>query len=143
MTTDMITLLDNPSFIAFIIVGFIASVEFGLIVRIRNICRTYSKMMVLKGKILADGDITLDDADIIPFVKDTVSLMEQLEAITHWIWGYILNHPSTGWFRAYAPKLEAINDSVIEQLAKDDTNIKQNDNDQQTESVSQVTRLPK
>ncbi|MDD1729834.1 MAG: hypothetical protein LUQ50_12280 [Methanospirillum sp.] len=119
--SDITTILNlNPVLIAALLLGLIAGIEFVIIVKIRNIARSYSRMLVMKGKIMADGTVTLDEPDIIPFVQETICLMNQLENLLHYIAGYILNHPSTGWFKGYVPKVEAVVNAAVQQLASEE-----------------------
>lgn len=110
----------DPKLIAIIILFVISCLQFVIIIKAGNILRSYSKMLVMKGRITADGTVTLADEDIVPFVKETISLMNELESLLKYVTGYILNHPSTGWFKAYIPQAEAIGEAIIQELAKEE-----------------------
>jgi len=117
MVFDISIALQDPAFYAFVIVTIISAIQFSIIRKITSICRTYAKLTVARARITADGEITLDDPDIIPFVNDSICLMEDLEEILHWMTGYIINHPSTGWIKGYAPRIKDITDATIAELA--------------------------
>lgn len=110
----------DPKLIAIIILFVISCLQFVIIIKAGNILRSYSKMLVMKGRITADGTVTLADEDIVPFVKETISLMNELESLLKYVTGYILNHPSTGWFKGYIPQAEAIGEAIIQELAKEE-----------------------
>lgn len=111
-----------PEFIITIIFGIVAVSEFFLLVKVGNIARSYAKMTVRKTRIQADGKITLDEPDIIPFIEETFRFMTELESVVHYITGYILNHPSTGWIKGYEPQLISVQNAVFKELAKEEGN---------------------
>ena len=119
--TDISTIVNlDPQIVAIIILALIAGCQLIIIIKAGNILRSYAKMMVMKTRITSDGTITLADADILKFVQETIDLMNELESLFHYITGYILNHPSTGWIKGYAPKIQAVGQAVIEQIAKEE-----------------------
>jgi hypothetical protein len=119
--TEITSILSNPNIIAVLIVSLLGNCYFfGIIYKVRSILKTYAKMTVARSRITADNKITIDDPDIIPFVEDTFTLMGDIENVLHWITGYILNHPSTGWIKGYAPQLIAVEGAVFQELIKDD-----------------------
>jgi hypothetical protein len=109
-----------PEMIAIIILGLFSGIELVIIVKVGNVLRAYAKMLVMKTRIMSDGAITLEDADLLPFVKSTIDLMNELEGILHIITGYILNHPSTGWIKAYVPEVQGVVDAAVQQLANEE-----------------------
>ena len=117
--TETLSLLD-PRMMALIILGLFAALEFAIIVKITNIARAYAKMTVSKARILSDGKITLDEPDVLPFIEETFRFMAELESLVHYLTGYILNHPSTGWIKGYAPQLIAVEGAVFQELIKDE-----------------------
>jgi hypothetical protein len=114
------TLSLDPQVIIILILGLVSTAQFYVIRRIGNVSRSYARMTVAKARILADGKITLEDPDIIPFVQDTFAFMTAIENLTQYITGLIINHPSTGWIKGYAPQIAAVEERVINELAKDD-----------------------
>lgn len=119
--TDISSILPiDPQVIAIIILALISACQFVIIIKAGNILRSYAKMMVMKTRITSDGTITLADADILPFVQETIDLMNELESLFHYITGYIINHPSTGWIKGYAPKIQAVGSAIMEQIAKEE-----------------------
>ena len=117
--TDIISLFD-PQIILIIILGLIAGTETILILRVGNIARAYARMTVKRTRIQADGKITLDDPDIIPFVQETFAFMTELENVFHYITGYILNHPSTGWIKGYATQLNSVGEVILKELSREE-----------------------
>ena len=120
--TEISTFVNiDPQVIAIIILALIAACQFVIIIKAGNILRSYAKLLVMKARITSDGTITLADADILNFVQETIDLMNELENLFHYITGYILNHPSTGWIKGYAPKIQAVGGAIIDQIAKEET----------------------
>jgi len=113
-------LLQNPGLTASVLVSLLGNCIFLIsILRVRNILLTYSRMMIERSRITADEQITIDDPDIIPFVKDTFALMGELESVLHWITGYILNSPKTGWInKIYTPQIQAVVEAINVELEK-------------------------
>ena len=117
--TNIISQLD-PQVIIIIILGVASTAQFFLIRKIGIVSRSYARMTVAKARILADGKITLEDQDIIPFVQDTFAFMTELENLTQYITGLIINHPSTGWIKGYGPQIAAVERAIVNELTKDD-----------------------
>jgi|GEM_PF-6450319 len=116
---DSNIILQNPVIVGLFIASLLGNCYFaGVFYRLRNVLKTYAKMTVERARITEDGQITIDDPDIIPFVKDTFSLMADIEALLHWITGYILNHPSTGWIKGYVPYTTLVVNSAMDGLEK-------------------------
>ncbi len=107
----------DPAWIGTIIAGLLAGIFYWKLRSVVNISRNYARMTVAKSRIQADGVITLSEPDIPEFVSATFEFMDELEAALSWVSGYIINHPSTGWIKAYAPGIAAVTKSTVKELA--------------------------
>lgn len=107
----------DPAWIVVTILGLIAMIECILLIKVMGILRTFSKMVVLKSRITADGRILLNEPDIPEFIGSTMTMIRQVQDLLSWVFGYLIDHPSTGWIKGYEPQIRSGVDAAIQQLA--------------------------
>ncbi len=100
-----------------IIAWVVAGVLYLKLRSVVNISRNYARMVVSRARIMADGQIIVTEPDVPEFVKATFEFMDELEAALSRIFGYLANHPSTGWIKGYEPGIQAVVKAATQELA--------------------------
>lgn len=109
----------DPAWISTTVLGFIALIECVLLLKVMGVLRAFAKMYVLYTRITSDRKVVLNEPDIPAFVDASMAMLEQMEGLLSWLFGYIVNHPSTGWIAGYGPQIKTGVNAAVQQLAKE------------------------
>lgn len=105
---------------SWVILGSLATGLFWKMKTVGKILRSYAQWHVSTAKVMADGKWTIDEPSMPEYIEKSMEFQQELEDAGRRIFGYTLNHFSTGWPKGYLPSETDIRkgiDGAIHQLA--------------------------